>query len=121
MVTIDKFHAHIYFDADQHEFVLGLREQIESRFKLKVGTVHTRPIGPHSKSMFQVLFGAVEMPAFLAWLMQARNGLSILIHGDTGDDYTDHTKHTMWLGEPLPIKVEVFLQDDNNKSEAISA
>jgi aromatic ring-cleaving dioxygenase len=45
---------------------------------------------------------------FIPWLEAQRNGLSILIHADTGDDLTDHTKYAYWLGKPTEIDLSMF-------------
>jgi len=40
--------------------------------------------------------------------MLNRNGLSILLHPETGDDYRDHRAHAAWLGAVLPLRLDVF-------------
>jgi aromatic ring-cleaving dioxygenase len=42
------------------------------------------------------------------WLMLNRDGLTVLLHPETGDDLTDHTAHAAWFGAALPLRVEVF-------------
>jgi DOPA 4,5-dioxygenase len=40
--------------------------------------------------------------------MLNRDGLTILLHPETGDDYTDHSAHAIWFGEVLPLRLEVL-------------
>ena len=35
-------------------------------------------------------------------------GLTVLVHGLTGDDLADHTEHAAWLGEPVELDLSVF-------------
>jgi aromatic ring-cleaving dioxygenase len=58
--------------------------------------------------MYQVAFPADLAGSFLPWLMLNRDGLTILLHPETGDDYTDHTAHACWFGAVLPLRIEVL-------------
>ncbi len=102
------FHAHIYFERAGHEQAAGLRDEISRLFGLKVGTMHPKPVGPHTKGMFQVVFEKNELSEFVEWLMLNRRGHDVLIHPETGNDLLDHTKHAMWLGTPVAINVSAF-------------
>jgi len=44
----------------------------------------------------------------LPWLMLNRDGLTVLVHPETGDDYTDHSAHAVWLGAMLPLRLEAL-------------
>jgi DOPA 4,5-dioxygenase len=46
----------------------------------------------------------------MPWLMLNRDGLTILLHPETGDDYTDHATHAVWFGEKLPLNLEMLRQ-----------
>jgi aromatic ring-cleaving dioxygenase len=58
--------------------------------------------------MYQIAFPAGELASFLPWLMLNRDGLSILLHPETGDDYRDHSAHAAWLGTALALRLDVF-------------
>ena len=58
--------------------------------------------------MFQIAFPVQMMAHFVPWLMLNRDGLTILLHPETGDDYTDHSAHAAWFGAVLPLRLEVF-------------
>ena len=108
MNPIREYHAHVYFDPDERQRAVHLREEVGRRFAVTLGRVHDRPVGPHAKSMFQVLIGREKFAAVVSWLMLNRRGLDVLVHPDTGDDLADHTRHAMWLGERLPLDVSAF-------------
>jgi aromatic ring-cleaving dioxygenase len=105
---ITHYHAHVYFaSAAEHEQAARLREQVAERFPaVRIGNWHHQPVGPHSQPMYQLAFAADQMPVVLPWLMLNRNGLSILLHPTTGDDYADHAAYAAWLGQPLPLRLD---------------
>ena len=102
------YHAHVYFDADSVERAADLCSQAGEMFGVKVGRVHRRPVGPHPHWSCQLAFTALDFDQLIPWLDQQREGLSVLVHGLTGDDLADHTDHAYWLGEPALLKLEVF-------------
>jgi DOPA 4,5-dioxygenase len=102
------YHAHVYFDAETREQATRLREGLARRFTVEVGRWHERPVGPHPKPMYQVVFALDEFARVVPWLMLNRAGLSILVHPRTGDDVADHDAHPLWLGEQLPIDVDLM-------------
>jgi aromatic ring-cleaving dioxygenase len=107
---IAQFHAHIYYDpATTRSRAEQLRERVASAFpQAQLGRWHDELVGPHPQSMFQIAFPAALFGAFVPWLMLNRGGLAVLVHPETGDDLTDHTKHAAWLGAPLPLRLDVF-------------
>ena len=103
-----QYHAHIYFDLPQQQQAVRLHQEL-GRLPGRLGRIHTQPVGPHPKPMFQVLFEAVDYPFMRAWLEEHRNGLDVLLHKDTGDHLADHTTHTEWLGDSHELRLEVFM------------
>jgi aromatic ring-cleaving dioxygenase len=110
IAKIKDYHAHIYYDpAKSRDRAESLRERIGATFpEAKLGRWHDELVGPHPRSMYQVAFPVKMLAAFVPWLMLNRDGLTILLHPETGDDLADHTKHAAWFGEVLPLRVEVF-------------
>jgi aromatic ring-cleaving dioxygenase len=76
--------------------------------RAKLGRWHDELVGPHTRSMYQIAFPADLLNSFLPWLMLNRDGLSILLHPETGDDYRDHSAHAAWLGAAVPLRLDVF-------------
>jgi aromatic ring-cleaving dioxygenase len=102
------YHAHLYFDAETLEFATNLGQQIANNFALTVGRVHQKLVGPHTKWSCQILFSTQHFEQLIPWLEIHRNGLSILVHADTGDNLADHTKYAYWLGNPADIDLSIF-------------
>jgi aromatic ring-cleaving dioxygenase len=105
---IKGYHAHVYFDAATRAAAETIREALAQRFTIELGRVHDHPVGPHSQAMYQVTFAPEEFPKIVPWLMLNRRGLSILVHPRTGDDVADHDTNPLWLGEQLPVDLEVL-------------
>ena len=107
--SIQHYHAHIYYDPASRERAARLRERVAVAFPQAVlGRWHDPPVGPHPQSMYQIAFPRELLASFLPWLMLNRDGLTILLHPETGDDYTDHTAHAAWLGGMLPLRLDIF-------------
>lgn len=115
------FHAHVYFDARTLEFATQLCQQAGELFGVQVGRVHEKLVGPHSAWSCQLLFKSPDFDQLIPWLDQQRclfngeradrdeqKGLSILVHGVTGDHLKDHTDHAYWLGKPLKLDLSMF-------------
>ena len=113
--AIKDFHAHIYYQPGGTEDAAArLRARVAEAFPRAVlGRWHAVPVGPHTQAMFQIAF-PVDLFAELApWLMLNRDGLSILLHPETGDDPADHTVHAAWLGDKLALRLEAFAGHDD--------
>jgi len=105
---ITGYHAHIYYDAQGRETAAQLRQAIGEQFDTQLGRWHDDAVGPHPVSMYQVAFAASEFPKVVPWLMLNRQGLRILVHPETGNGYRDHAIYALWLGEPVPLRLEVL-------------
>jgi len=106
--SIEGYHAHIYYAPETRAVAERLREAIGAGFTVKLGRWHDQPIGPHPVAMYQVAFEVAEFPRLLPWLMLNRSGLTVLVHPMTHDEYEDHATHALWLGPPLPLRLEVL-------------
>jgi aromatic ring-cleaving dioxygenase len=94
-VEIKNFHAHVYFDPTNRDAAARVRQGLGNRFEIQLGHWHEVAIGPHPKSMYQVLFSPQQFGEVVPWLMLNREGLGILVHPTTGDDVADHTDHAL--------------------------
>ncbi len=101
------FHAHIYYDPATRETAARVREGL-ARFDVLLGSWHDEPVGPHPKSMYQVVFTPRQFGEIVPWLMLHRDGLDILVHPETGNNIKDHLEHSLWLGEKLKLNVGIF-------------
>ena len=108
ITSIEKYHAHVYFDESTVEQAQLLCEEAGKRFKVIVGRMHHKPIGPHTCWSCQLAFDRSNHTDLLTWLALNRKGLKILIHPLTGNNLKDHTDYASWMGEPQALKLEVF-------------
>ena len=107
--SISSYHAHIYYDvATTRGIAEAIREQIATRFSVRLGRWHDEPVGPHPQAMYQVAFLPALFPTFIPWLMLNRAGLNVLVHPNTGAPRADHLVHAAWLGAVLPLKGDVL-------------
>ena len=53
-----------------------------------------------------MIFEIPEFERIVRWLMANREGLSVLVHPLTESNYDDHSRYAMWLGAPVPLRLE---------------
>jgi len=53
-------------------------------------------------------FSSVDFEAFIPWLEAQRHGLSVSVHGLTGDNLQDYTEHASWVGDEVELNLELF-------------
>ena len=110
MTEFKDFHAHVYFDQASINEARQLCEIASSRFGVKMGRVHEKPVGPHPRWSCQLSIPAELFGQVVPWLSVKRGDLTIFIHGQSDDAYKDHTQHAMWMGEMLELKLDQFKQ-----------
>ena len=107
---MQRFHGHIYFTADQIELAGKVRDNLASALPqlTYIGKLIPKPIGPHSRPMFEIHIPAVEIGPILAVIDNLREGLPVLIHPVLEDELAAHTTLARWLGEALPLDLKVL-------------
>ncbi|HEY1934164.1 MAG TPA: DOPA 4,5-dioxygenase family protein [Acetobacteraceae bacterium] len=111
MTEIRGYHAHVYYDAATRTVAEGLREAVLGRFAVKPGAISDAPIGPHPISQFNVIFQREEFQNLVPWLMLNHEGLDVLIHPLTDSSYDDHSRNALWIGTPVPMRLEILRPD----------
>lgn len=106
--TINGYHAHVYFDANSVEQARALRERVSDEFDYAVGRFHEKNVGPHPRWSFQIAFKAEAFGTLVPWLALNRKGLTVFVHGLSGEDIYDHTELVMWLGESVELDLSVL-------------
>jgi len=105
---IQGWHAHVYFDTATAPVAERVRNEVAERFDIRMGRWHERLVGPHPRWSYQIAFTPDLLGEMLSWLALNRDGLTVLIHPETGDDLIDHTAHAVWMGEMLDLNLEMF-------------
>jgi len=108
MPELKGYHAHVYYDRATRPLAERLHETILSQFAVKPGAFSDEPIGPHPISQFSVIFETEEFPKIVPWLILNRAGLDVLVHPLTESSYDDHSKNALWLGTPVPMRLDVL-------------
>jgi len=101
-----EYHAHVYYTAETRKTARSLCERAADEFGIVMGRMHDQPVGPHPMASCQLAFGAAKFGDVIPWLMRHRDGLTIFVHGESGDMIADHTLHVMWLGNALPLNLD---------------
>jgi DOPA 4,5-dioxygenase len=110
MSTHDGYHAHVYFDAGTVDKARAICERCRDQLGVVMGRMHERPVGPHPDWSCQLAFGHDRFADVVRWLALNRDGLVVLVHPETGDEFKDHTEHAMWMGAVRPLDVSIFQQ-----------
>ncbi len=108
--AITGWHAHIYYDpAATKQQAARLREGIAAAFPAALlGRWHDVPVGPHPTAMYQVAFGPELFPTLVPYIALHREGLTVLVHPETGRQKLDHLQHAIWMGAVLPLDASVL-------------
>ena len=106
MTPVKGYHAHVYFDAATRPDAERLRDTLVSMFAVKPGVFADEPRGPHPVPQFNMIFELPEFQNIVPWLMLNHGDLDVLVHPLTESNYDDHTKYAVWLGNPVPLKLE---------------
>jgi DOPA 4,5-dioxygenase len=106
MTQIKGYHAHVYFDAATKPAAERLRQSMLDKFAVEPGIVADEPRGPHPVPQFNMIFEISEFQNIVPWLMLNHEGLAVLIHPLTSNNLDDHTRYALWLGAPVPLRLE---------------
>jgi DOPA 4,5-dioxygenase len=103
------YHAHIYYDPEStRPTAERLCDVIGQRFQVQFGGFRDEPVGPHPVANVQVIFAPEQFQPVVEWLMLHRDGLDVLIHPLTDNSLDDHSRYAMWLGAPVPLKLDTL-------------
>jgi DOPA 4,5-dioxygenase len=106
--TIQGWHAHVYFSPDQIDQARAVCEAAQERFDIEMGRMHPDPVGPHPTGSCQLTVPPEKFSEVTAWLTLNRAGLDVFTHAETGDVWTDHTQHVVWLGQSHDLRLDVL-------------
>ena len=100
---IKSYHAHIYFDEDNHAKAALLRRWVAERFQVELGNWNREPRGPHVTPSFYFGFTNDLLPVLVPWLQLNSLGLTILLHPNTEDPRADHLHYALWINRTQPV------------------
>lgn len=108
MPPIKDFHAHVYFAQETLSQATALCERVRDQFDIPMGRIHQRPVGPHPVWSCQLSVSNETFSTVIPWLSLNRDGLTIFVHPNTEDDWSDHALYAMWMGQMLPLDLSIF-------------
>ena len=101
------YHVHIYYNDETQSKAETLRDSLGARFGVQIGR-NSGIAGPHPVPQVQVIFKKEAFQHVVPWPMLNREGLDILVHPLSDNEYDDHTDFALWLGTPVALKVETL-------------
>jgi aromatic ring-cleaving dioxygenase len=104
-ITIDGYHAHVYYDAATRPLAAQLRDRVAGALGVEARELSDEPRGPHPVPQFRFAFTTEQFADVVPWLMLNRQGLDILVHPLTHDSRADHSDYAIWLGAPKQLKL----------------
>ena len=105
---LNGYHAHVYYDAATRPAAERLAEAIGGKFPVEFGGLPgwAGRAAPDRQPADHLRRRRVRERR--PWLMLNREGLDVLIHPLTDDSVDDHSKYALWLGTPVPLKLETL-------------
>ena len=101
------YHVHMYYNDETKHTAERVRDSLAARFPVQIGP-NAGIAGPHPVPQIQVIFRKEAFQVVVPWLMLNRDGLDILVHPLSDDEYEDHTANALWLGNPIALKIETL-------------
>ncbi|TPX31037.1 hypothetical protein SmJEL517_g05549 [Synchytrium microbalum] len=107
------FDFHVYFwqnNAKSVKSIIKLHDDFRREFpEIRVYMIHSKPVGPHTVGMFEInTFSPLETGVVFSWMVVNRGEHSVLIHPHTDDPVHEHSVLATWMGQPVPIDLEML-------------
>lgn len=100
------WHSHIYFTEQTRPVAERLNEALQDRFKIWDYRWLDYANGLHPTPMFRFALLKEDFERYVYWILEAREGLSVLLHAITENVYIDHSYLTLWFGKQLDLGLE---------------
>jgi DOPA 4,5-dioxygenase len=105
--SLHGYHVHIYYKDETLAAAQALRDRLAASFPVQIGK-NAGIAGPHPVPQIQIIFKKEAFQQVVPWLMLNRDGLDILVHPLSNNEYDDHTDYALWMGTPIKLKVETL-------------
>ena len=107
---VSEYHIHIYTRDGWEDFLAtALAGELQERFPGQVSAAHkVGKVGPHTLDNTEVDIKPEAFGDVVRFLQMNAQGMSILIHPRTGDEFFDHKQAAMWIGEPVAFNDKFF-------------
>src|SRR5262245_24065622 len=105
--SLHGYHVHIYYKDETLAAAQALRDRLAASFPVQIGK-NAGIAGPHPVSQIQIIFKKEAFQQVVPWLMLNRDGLDILVHPLSDNEYDDHTGYALWMGTQIQLKVETL-------------
>ncbi len=103
------FHFHLYYPVEEiTKATKALEKLAQDKQDIPIGRIWDRPVGPHPIGSCQVTVQKENFLEMIEWFLNNRQGFTVFIHPDTGNDYADHTDHVIWMGKEYRLNIEQF-------------
>lgn len=103
--AIRGYHAHVYYKGETRSRAERLRNEIVAALGVEARELSDEPRGPHPVPQFRFTFTTAQFENVVPWLMLNRQGLDVLVHPLTDNSYDDHSRYAVWLGTPVPLRL----------------
>lgn len=105
---ISSWHAHLYFDDATAAAAAEVRERAGEALPVTVGRMHHKPVGPHPRGSCQLEFAPGDLRTVVDWLTLHRQGLTVFMHPNTGEELEDHRDRAIWFGASEVLHLEAL-------------
>jgi DOPA 4,5-dioxygenase len=107
--VVTDYHAHVYFAPATRDQAVALRAEVAARFpETRLGRVWDEPVGPHPLPSYQIAFPPALFGTLVPFLNLRREGLTVFVHPNSGEDLPDHRDRAIWLGESHKLDLSVL-------------
>lgn len=108
-MKFNNYHFHLYFPLEMIKKATKVLDKLKNeKENIQIGTVWDKPVGPHPVGSCQVTVINTNFYEMIEWFFINRQGFSVFIHADTGNDYIDHTDYVLWMGKEYKLNLEMF-------------
>ena len=84
----------------------ALSDQLAASFPVQIG--RNLASLPASVPQIKMIFKTEAFQQVVPSLMLNRDGLDILVHPLSDNEFDDHTDYALWMGTPINLKVETL-------------